>query len=58
MRWRSASWRFITTRRWRGWLRLTVLVVLSRMVLGLHYPSDVLAGVLLGTGLALLALQF
>lgn len=36
----------------------TVLVALSRMVLGLHYPSDVLAGALLGTGLALLALQF
>lgn len=34
-----------------------VLVALSRMVLGLHYPSDVLAGALLGTGLALLALQ-
>lgn len=36
----------------------TVLVALSRMVLGLHYPSDVLAGALLGTGLAMLALQF
>lgn len=36
----------------------TVLVALSRMVLGLHYPSDVVAGALLGTGLALLALQF
>ncbi len=35
----------------------TVLVALSRMVLGLHYPSDVLAGALLGTGLAMLALQ-
>lgn len=36
----------------------TVLVALSRMVLGLHYPSDVLAGALLGSGLALLTLQF
>lgn len=35
----------------------TVLVALSRMVLGLHYPSDVLAGALLGSGLALLVLQ-
>ncbi len=36
----------------------TVLVALSRMVLGLHYPSDVLAGALLGAALALSAIQF
>lgn len=36
----------------------TVLVALSRLVLGLHYPSDVLAGGLLGVALATLALQF
>ena len=42
-----------------AWLLLpfAVLVALSRVVLGLHYPSDVLAGALLGAGLALLALQ-
>ncbi|GAB4169721.1 MAG: phosphatase PAP2 family protein [Wenzhouxiangellaceae bacterium] len=33
-----------------------VLVALSRVVLGLHYPSDVVAGGLLGWGLAELAL--
>jgi undecaprenyl-diphosphatase len=33
----------------------TLLVALSRLVLGLHYPSDVLAGGALGTGIGLLA---
>jgi undecaprenyl-diphosphatase len=30
----------------------TLLVALSRVILGLHYPSDVLAGALLGAALA------
>ena len=34
----------------------TALVALSRLVLGLHYASDVVAGALLGTSLAALAL--
>lgn len=36
------------------WLVLpfTVLVALSRPILGLHYPSDVLAGALLGASIA------
>lgn len=43
-----------------AWLLLpfTALVALSRPVLGLHYPSDVLAGALIGLGVALLVLQF
>ena len=34
----------------------TVLVALSRVVLGLHYPSDVLAACLIGGALGSLAL--
>lgn len=34
-----------------------MLVALSRPVLGLHYPSDVLAGALLGALIAMLSLQ-
>lgn len=42
------------------WLVLpfALLVAASRMVLGLHYLSDVLAGALLGFALAVLALSF
>ena len=34
----------------------TVLVGMSRVVLGLHYPSDVVVGALIGWGLAEIAL--
>ena len=37
-------------------ITFTLLVALSRMVLGLHYPSDVLIGALLGWLLARLSL--
>lgn len=38
-------------------LPFAVLVALSRMILGLHYPSDVLVGAVLGASLAGCALQ-
>ena len=34
-------------------LPFTILIAISRMVLGLHYPSDVVIGALLGTSLAI-----
>lgn len=43
-----------------GWavLPFTLAVLASRVVLGLHYPSDVLAGGLVGAGCAFIALHF
>jgi len=38
-------------------LPFAVLMALSRMILGLHYPSDVLAGALIGGSLALLSFR-
>ncbi len=42
-----------------GWVLLpfTLLVALSRVVLGLHYPSDVLAAVGFGVALGLLSIR-
>ena len=43
-----------------AWLLLpfTALVAISRLVLGLHYPSDVLAGILIGATISGLSLSF
>ena len=44
---------------WLGWLLIpfTLLVAASRVVLGLHYPTDVLAGAILGGVIAWVSLQ-
>jgi undecaprenyl-diphosphatase len=36
---------------------VALLIALSRVVLGLHYPSDVLAGAAIGAGIAAIALS-
>jgi undecaprenyl-diphosphatase len=43
-----------------GWVLapFAVLIALSRVILGLHYPTDVFAGAAVGTTVALIVLQF
>ena len=61
--WLGMAWQLWAQRRarWVWWVAgtVTLLVALSRLVLGVHYPLDVLAGLLLGlifAGLALASL--
>jgi undecaprenyl-diphosphatase len=43
---------------WTGALSaLTLLIALSRVVLGLHYPTDVAAGAMLGGAIATVSLR-
>jgi undecaprenyl-diphosphatase len=43
-----------------AWITIpaTILIALSRVILGLHYPSDVGIGALIGSVLAIVSLQF
>ena len=43
----------LTYRRWRAWLPALIgasLIALSRVYLGVHYPSDILGGAVVGLG--------
>ena len=44
---------------WLAWIAVpfTLLVAASRIMLGLHYPSDVLAGALVGAAIALVSFR-
>lgn len=45
--------------RWEWWLySLAVAISFTRIYLGVHYPLDVLAGVLLGSGIGFASLRF
>lgn len=52
---------WLRTLPWRGGriaaLAMAVLMAFSRLYVGVHYPTDVLTGVLIGTGCALAALR-
>jgi len=58
--WLGMGWQLASSGRGTPWLwglctAFTLLVALSRLVLGVHYPADVLVGLLLGTAFAWLA---
>jgi|GEM_PF-974032 len=58
--WLGIAWQLAASGRGRPWIwalcvALTVLVSLSRLVLGVHFLADVLVGMLLGTAFAGLA---
>jgi undecaprenyl-diphosphatase len=54
------TWQAVAIFPQLGWvlIPLASLIAVSRVVLGLHYPSDVVAGGAIGAVLAMLALNF
>jgi undecaprenyl-diphosphatase len=54
------TWQAVALFPQLGWvlIPLATLIAVSRVVLGLHYPSDVVAGGAIGAALAMLALSF
>lgn len=51
----TALWGHLPRRVCTGLLLLAVLVALSRLYVGVHYPSDVLGGIMVGTAAGCLA---
>jgi undecaprenyl-diphosphatase len=56
----SFTWQAVASFPELGWvlIPLTGMIAASRVVLGLHYPTDVLAGAALGASLAVAATSF
>jgi undecaprenyl-diphosphatase len=56
----SFTWQAVAYFPELGWVLIPLgsLIAASRVVLGLHYPTDVLAGAAIGSALATLGLSF
>lgn len=50
----SVAFLLNTKKRWTGWLVLAIAVLMgfSRLYVGVHYPSDVAAGLIVGSAVA------
>ncbi|HII08674.1 MAG TPA: phosphatase PAP2 family protein, partial [Methanosphaera sp.] len=56
----STAMAFILSKEYHKWIVMIIplIVAFSRMYIGVHYPSDVLGGFLLGIGIVYLSEYF